>query len=120
MNNESGFHPIEDRVLIKTIEVEKKSAGGIVLPDSTKDAEDMAQIHGHFVAGGKQALTRMAEGGITPGDLVAFAKYAGHPFIGKDGAWYRVMNAQDVIGKSDGYYDKSLKARQPMQYGSAA
>lgn len=118
MKNESGFHPIEDRVLIKTIQVEKKTAGGIILADATADAENMAQIHGHFVAGGAKAMRRMGEAGIAPGDLIAFAKYAGHAFTGMDGLAYRIMNAQDVIGKSEGYFDKSLRARQPLSQGS--
>lgn len=115
MKNESGYHPIDDRVLIKTIPIEKKTAGGIMLPDQTKDSEDMAQIHGHFVTGGMEALERLAKQGIKPGLLVVFAKYSGTPFTGLDEQAYRIMNAKDVIGWSEGYYDRNFRARQPIR-----
>jgi chaperonin GroES len=115
MKNESGYHPIDDRVLIKTIPIEKKTAGGIMLPDTTKDAEDMAQIHGHLVAGGADAIERLAKQGIQPGQMVVFAKYSGLPFTGLDEQAYRIMNAKDVIGWSEGYFDKNFRARTPMR-----
>lgn len=114
--NESGLYPIEDRVLLKVIEVEKKSAGGIVLAQSTVDAEDMASVHGTYITGGEEGMTRLAKHGIQPGDLVLHAKYAGMPYIGKDGNRYRVMNASDVVAKSEGVFDVSLKARGSLTY----
>lgn len=116
MNNESGLTPIEDRVLLKVVEVEAKSAGGIVLAQTTKDTEDMASVHGHFVTGGEEALERLGKHGIKPGDLVLYARYAGMPYVGKDGCRYRVMNASDVVARSEGVFDVGFKGRGTMAY----
>lgn len=121
MKNESGYHPIEDRIIVKTIVLEEKTEQGIILPAQTKDAEDMAQIHGHFVAGGALAMERMQKNGIEPGDLIVFAKYSGDPFTGIDNEKYRIMNMRDVIGKSDGFRQKNtvFRARKPMDHAQA-
>lgn len=116
LTNESGFYPIEDRVLVKLIEVETKSAGGIALPDMTVDAEDMAQIHGYYVAGGVEGHERMTKHGIEIGKLIVFSKYAGNVYTGKDGKRYRIMNAEDVIGTADSVFDTRFRSRKPMNY----
>ncbi len=117
MTNESGYHPIEDRIIVKTIRMEEKTESGLVIPKTTTDAEDMAQIHGYYVEGGAIAQERFAKCSIEAGDLIVFAKYSGDPFTGLDGEKYRIMNAKDVIGKSDGFFQKStFRARQPMDH----
>jgi chaperonin GroES len=115
MENTSGYHPIEDRVLVKVSPMEEKTAGGIVIAQATKDAEDMAQMHGEFVTGGEEALARLSKHAINPGDTVLFAKYAGQVYRGKDGEPYRIMNTGDVVAKADGIYGNVFNARSPMK-----
>lgn len=119
-SNEAGLWPIEDRVLVRLIELEEKSQGGIVLAATTKDRESMADIHGHLVAGGREGMARLEKEDIKLGDLVVFAKYSGIVYIGKDGARYRIMNAADVVARSEGIYDKSFKGRMPMGLQAAS
>lgn len=111
MENTSGFHPIEDRVLVKMVELEEKTSGGIVLPQSTKDAEGMAAIQGHLVEAGDEATARLDKYGIKPGQLILYAKYSGEPLTGVDGVRYRIMNAIDVIGWSDSMFDTKIRGR---------
>jgi chaperonin GroES len=111
--NDAGLYPIEDRVLVKLIDSEEKTQGGIVIPKSTRDSEDMADIHGHLIAAGDEGMKIMASHGIDIGALVVFAKYAGVVYVGKDGGRYRIMNAGDVIAISEGVFDK-MKARMPV------
>jgi co-chaperonin GroES (HSP10) len=105
---------------VRLIELEEKSQGGIVLAATTKDRESMADIHGHLVAGGREGMARLEKEDIKLGDLVVFAKYSGIVYIGKDGARYRIMNAADVVARSEGIYDKSFKGRMPMGLQAAS
>lgn len=114
MSNAAGLYPIEDRVLVRLIEIEEKSAGGIVIPKQTQDNENMADIHGYFVAAGEEGMATMERHGIEIGDLIVYAKYSGLVYIGKDGLRYRIMNAGDVIAKSEGVYDKTFRGRVPL------
>jgi chaperonin GroES len=115
MENKSGYWPIEDRVLVKVSPMEEKMAGGIVIAQQTKDAEDMAQMHGFFVTGGTEALARLAKHDTHPGDVVLFAKYAGQVYRGKDGEPYRIMNTGEVVAKAEGIYGNVFNARSPMR-----
>jgi chaperonin GroES len=114
MTNDSGFQPIEDRVLVRLIEVEETTQGGIVIPSQTRDSANMADVHGYLVAAGEEGLTRMNHNGVQVGDLIVFAKYSGDVYIGEDGLRYRIMNAADVISKSKGVYNRTLAGRKPV------
>lgn len=114
MSNSAGLYPLEDRVLVRLIDMEEKTSGGIVLARQTQDNENMADIHGYLVAGGEEGMAIMEKHGVRVGDLVVFAKYAGLVYIGEDGERYRIMNAGDVVAKSSGVFDKSLRARKSL------
>jgi co-chaperonin GroES (HSP10) len=128
--NKSGIHPSGDRVLIKPDEIEKKTDGGIIIPETVSELHAMAQSIGTFIEAGPDAYTdhveKDAEGRITkivgykshfakPGDRVAFAKYGGLQVLGKDGVSYRIMNDVDVTAVVDeGVSFTELKARTPV------
>lgn len=102
MNN-SGFDPLDLRVLIKPDEAEKVTAGGIILPEAETDKADMAMTFGTLIAAGVNAWEEAAGRSPAfvkpkPGDRVVFAKYGGISIKGKDGVKYRLMNDEDVIG----------------------
>ena len=70
------FRPLHDRVLVRRIEAEEKTAGGIIIPDSAKEKP----AEGEIVAAGTGA--RAEDGKITPmdvksGDRVLFGKWSG-------------------------------------------
>ena len=90
------FRPLHDRILIKRIEKDEKTASGIIIPDTAKEKP----IEGSVVAVG--AGLRTDEGKILPldvkvGDIVVFGKWSGTE-IKVDGEDYLVMKESDVIG----------------------
>jgi len=88
--------PLHDRVLVKRLEEETKSKGGIIIPDTAKEKP----IHGEIIAVGQG---RVAEDGkvrpldVKKGDKVLFGKYAGTE-IKIDGDEYLMMREEDILG----------------------
>ncbi|UCG18693.1 MAG: co-chaperone GroES [Thiotrichales bacterium] len=90
-----NLRPLSDRVVVKRMEEEKTTAGGIVLPDSAKEKPAKGEILA--VGEGKRA----DNGNIVPmsvkvGDKVLFGKYAGQE-VKDDGADVLVMREDDII-----------------------
>lgn len=90
------FRPLHDRLLVKRIEGESKTPGGIIIPDTVKEKP----MQGEVVAVGNG--TRDDNGNIKPleikvGDIVLFAKWGGTE-IKLDGIEYLVMKESDVLG----------------------
>lgn len=88
--------PLQDRVLVKRVEEETKTAGGIIIPDN--HAEKPAQGEILSVGPGK----RNKEGGyialdVKEGDKVLFGKYAGSE-VKIDGLEYLIMKEDDLLG----------------------
>jgi chaperonin GroES len=104
MDNKTGIHPTEYRVLVEPKAVEEKTAGGIIIPDMTKDSEKYAQVEGTIIAASPLAFTyaTAAEWEAAnakppkPGDRVLHAKYAGVRVKGKDGKEYLLVNDKDL------------------------
>ncbi|MGQ2936044.1 MAG: co-chaperone GroES [Sphingopyxis sp.] len=90
------FRPLHDRVLIRRIEAEEKTAGGIIIPDTAKEKPQ----EGEVVAVGTGA--RADNGTITPldvkvGDRVLFAKWGGQE-IKVDGEELQILKESDILG----------------------
>ncbi|CAI8610956.1 unnamed protein product [Vicia faba] len=88
--------PLSDRVLIKVAEAEKKTAGGLLLTEATKEKPSVGTV----IAVGPGSVDD--EGNrtplsITPGNTVLYSKYAGNDFKGKDGSDYIALRALDVM-----------------------
>ena len=91
------FQPLGDRVVVKRIEKEQKTASGLVLPDTAKEAPQEAEV----VAVGPGRLTD--EGKKVPmevkvGDRVVFAKYSGTEYKEGDDE-YLVLKESDILAK---------------------
>lgn len=87
--------PLHDRVLVRRLEGEEKTAGGIIIPDTAKEKPQKGEV----VAAGPGK--RDKDGGQTPmsvksGDKVLFAKYAGTEFK-MDGVEYLMMREDDIL-----------------------
>lgn len=102
----SEFNPIGARVLLKLIEVETKTAGGILLPDSVTDKEAALQQDATIVSMGSVAFQHEVGGFMMDypdkprvGDKVRIIKYAGDPFV-MDGGKYRIVNDCDILAVS--------------------
>ena len=88
--------PLHDRVVIKRLDEERTSAGGIVIPDSATEKP----VRGTVLAVGAGKVT--AEGNTIPmavkvGDVVVFGKYAGTE-VKLDGEELVVMREEDIMG----------------------
>ena len=75
--NDTGIQPVGYKVLIKVDGVEDKSAGGIYLPDTTREREESANDKGLLVAVGEMAFADWKGRKPVAGDRVVFEKYAG-------------------------------------------
>ncbi len=88
--------PLHDRVIVRRLEEEEKSAGGIIIPDTAKEKP----IQGEVVAVGNGKI--LENGEVRPldvkeGDRVIFSKYAGTE-IKLDGKEYLMMREDDILG----------------------
>ncbi len=85
-----GIRPLGSRVVIKKLEAEEKTAGGIILTSSAKEAPQMAEV----VACGPGTDDEKME--VSVGDKVVFSKYAGSE-IKFEGEEYTIMNQKDIL-----------------------
>ncbi len=90
------IRPLHDRVIVKRLEEEKVSAGGIVIPDSATEKP----VRGKILAVGKGKI--MENGDVRPldvqvNDTVLFGKYAGTE-VKVDGEELLVMREEDIMG----------------------
>lgn len=95
MNN-SGITPMGYKVLVRPVEVEEITEGGIILPQAAKDKEQFAQEEGVFMAAGSCAFTEpFWKEQPAPGVKVIYKKYSGIVVNG-NGQKYRLMDDQDI------------------------
>ena len=90
------IRPLQDRVIVKRIEEEEKSKGGIIIPDTAKEKPQ----EGKVVAVGEGKVND--DGKITPldvkvNDRVLFGKYSGSE-INIDGEEHLIMREEDILG----------------------
>jgi chaperonin GroES len=90
------FRPLHDRVLVRRIDADEKTAGGIIIPDTAKEKPQ----RGAVIAVG--AGTRNEEGKLTPldvkaGDEVLFGKWSGTE-VKIDGEDLLIMKESDILG----------------------
>ena len=91
-----GFRPLHDRVLVRRVDAEEKTKGGIIIPDTAKEKPQ----EGEVVAVGAGAKSE--EGKITPldvkaGDKVLFGKWSGTE-VKIDGEDLLIMKESDILG----------------------
>ncbi len=90
------IRPLHDRVIVKRVEEEKKSAGGIVIPDTAAEKPSQGEIVA--VGPGKTDDNgKIVAMGVKVGDRVLFGKYSGQEFK-IDGQDYLHMREDDIIG----------------------
>ena len=93
-----NFRPLHDRVLVRRLDTEEKTAGGIIIPDTAQEKPQEGQI----VAVGNG--TKSEDGKVTPldlkvGDIVLFGKWSGTD-VKIDGKEYSIMKESDIMGIS--------------------
>ena len=91
-----SFRPLHDRVLVRRLEAQEKTAGGIIIPDTAQEKPQ----EGEIVAAGTG--TRSEDGKIVPldvkaGDKILFGKWSGSE-VKLDGEDLIIMKESDVLG----------------------
>jgi chaperonin GroES len=102
------FRPLHDRVLVRRIEQQEKTAGGIIIPDTAKEKPQ----EGEVIAVG--AGTKNEDGKLTPldvkaGDRILFGKWSGSE-VRIDGEDLLIMKESDILGIVEGTPSAKKKA----------
>jgi len=90
------IRPLGDRVLVKRVEEEQKSKGGIIIPDTAKEKPQ----EGKVVAAGKGKLLddgKLHALEVKAGDRILFGKYSGSE-VKIDGVEHLIMREDDILG----------------------
>ena len=90
------IRPLQDRIIVKRVQEEEKTKGGIIIPDTAKEKP----IEGKVIAAGNGKV--LEDGKVRPldvkaGDRILFSKYAGTE-IKIDGEEHLIMREEDILG----------------------
>lgn len=90
------LQPLADRVIVKPLDAEEKTKGGIVLPDTAKEKPQEGKViavgKGKILEDGK---TQILE--VKVGNRILYGKYSGTEISAKDGADYLIMREDDIL-----------------------
>ena len=95
-----AFRPLGDRVLVRRVEEEEKTKGGIIIPDTAKEKPQ----EGEVVAvgpGARDDAGKVQPLDVKPGDRILFGKWSGTE-VKIDGQEYLIMKESDVMGIVEG------------------
>ena len=89
------FRPLHDRVVLRRLDAEAKTAGGIIIPDTAKEKP----VEGKVVAvgNGKFVDGKLQKPEVKPGDRILFGKYSGTE-VKIDGEEHLILREDDILG----------------------
>jgi len=90
------FRPLHDRVVVKRIEAEEKTAGGIIIPDTAREKPQQGQILAAG-PGGRDEAGKLIPIDLRVGDKVLFGKWSGTE-VKLDGEDLLIMKEADIMG----------------------
>src|SRR5262249_1004913 len=90
------FRPLHDRVVIKRIEAEEKTSGGIIIPDTAKEKPQEGEVIA-VGPGGRDESGKLIPIDVKVGDRVLFGKWSGTE-VKLDGVEYMIMKESDLMG----------------------
>jgi chaperonin GroES len=90
------FRPLHDRVLVRRIDAEEKSAGGIIIPDTAKEKPQQGEVIG-VGPGERDEQGRLTPLDVKPGDTVLFGKWSGTE-VKINGEELLIMKESDIMG----------------------
>ena len=93
------FRPLHDRVVVKRVDAEEKSAGGIIIPDTAKEKPSEGEIIA-VGPGGRDENGKLIPIDLKTGDRVLFGKWSGTE-VKIDGVDYLIMKESDIMGVLD-------------------
>ena len=102
------FRPLHDRVVVRRIESEEKTAGGIIIPDTAKEKPQEGEVIA-VGPGARDEAGKLVPIDLKPGDRILFGKWSGTE-VKIDGQEYLIMKESDVMGVIEGRETSSRKA----------
>ncbi len=90
------FRPLHDRVVVRRIEAEEKTSGGIIIPDTVKEKPQQGEVIA-VGAGGRDEAGKLIPIDLKVGDRVLFGKWSGTE-VKLDGEDLLIMKESDVMG----------------------
>lgn len=90
------FRPLHDRVVVKRVEEDKKTKGGIIIPETAQEKPMQGEIIA-VGAGGRDEAGRLIPLDVKVGDTVLFGKWSGTE-VKIDGTDYLIMKESDIMG----------------------
>ena len=90
------FRPLHDRVLIRVLDSEEKTSGGIIIPDTAKEKPQEGEVVA-VGSGAKSEDGKIVSMDVKVGDIVLFGKWSGTE-IKIDGTEYSIMKESDIMG----------------------
>ena len=91
-----NFRPLHDRVLVRRIEADEKTAGGIIIPDTAKEKPSQGQVIA-VGPGGRDEAGKLIPIDLKVGDRVLFGKWSGTE-VKLDGQELLIMKESDIMG----------------------
>lgn len=94
------LRPLDDRVVLKVLDAEEKTAGGILLPDTAKEKPQRGKVTA--VGAGKLGKDGKRHAlDVKKGDIVLFGKYAGSD-VKVDGDDYKILRENEILARVEG------------------
>jgi chaperonin GroES len=90
------FRPLHDRVVVRRIEAEEKTSGGIIIPDTAKEKPQEGEVIA-VGPGGRDEAGKLIPIDVKVGDRVLFGKWSGTE-VKLDGVEYLIMKESDLMG----------------------
>jgi len=90
------FRPLHDRVVVKRIDAEEKSAGGIIIPDTAREKPSQGEIIA-VGPGGRDESGKLVPLDVQVGNRILFGKWSGTE-VKIDGVEYLIMKESDIMG----------------------
>ena len=94
------FRPLHDRVVVRRIEAEEKSTGGIIIPDTAKEKPSQGEVIA-VGPGGRDESGKLIPIDVSGGDRVLFGKWSGTE-VKIDGEELLIMKESDIMGVIEG------------------
>jgi chaperonin GroES len=91
-----NFRPLHDRVVVKRIDAEEKTAGGIIIPDTAKEKPQQGKVVA-VGPGGRDEAGKLVPLDVKAGDTVLFGKWSGTE-VKIDGDELLIMKESDIMG----------------------
>ena len=102
------FRPLHDRVVVRRIESEEKTAGGIIIPDTAKEKPQEGEVIA-VGPGARDDAGKVQPLDVKPGDRILFGKWSGTE-VNIDGAELLIMKESDIMGVLEGTVAKKKAA----------